>query len=433
MPSTKVIAFEVDGVLWSGVLDESAIKRHRSAALRVEDNLVQEGELIVKDRKCNPNSHVKLFVEVPSIVHDILKRGIKVAIVTKHPSAALCNRALWYFKARGADGQARPIIEMVSYNEILGPNVAKASAFRKIQAWSGAPFAEMLFFDTDSWSTEIQKELGVIVKLVDRKRGLDWSTYQEAMIGQRTTLSEPQADPYATPFYGLPPLGRLLGKGKFSKAYDSKDKPDAVIKVMEEWTAEHRWRFLEIYQIIKSGQPFKPKDDSKDEQYLLMIAFEVRNLKLTSQLIAPEPEMFTGWFMMKRAQGMALWKTPLYRQHPFSVSFQTLVKAACHLAVDEIEVMVKKYGVEHRGIAVKMKWDGRRYIRGNDVVVWGEDEAGVTYTPEEFRRYWIRWMVKTEYEANIRRGAITEQDGREFLKSMDWWYERGNIKKTPWS
>jgi hypothetical protein len=94
-----------------------------------------------------------------------------------------------------------------------------------------------------------------------------------------------------------------------------------------------------------------------------------------------------------------------------------------------------------RGIAVMMTWDGKRYIRGDDVVLWGDSEAGAKYTPEEFvsfnvfhvyyalssyeqRRYWIKWMVKTEYEANMKRNAITEKDGGEFLKDLDWWFQR---------
>ncbi|KAJ3553151.1 hypothetical protein NM688_g3768 [Phlebia brevispora] len=55
------------------------------------------------------------------------------------------------------------------------------------------------------------------------------------------------------------------------------------------------------------------------------------------------------------------------------------------------------------------------------VLVSQNSEAGQKYTPKEFRRYWIAWMMTSEYEANMRRGAITEQDGRKFLKDLDWW------------
>ncbi|KIK93901.1 hypothetical protein PAXRUDRAFT_486328 [Paxillus rubicundulus Ve08.2h10] len=177
---------------------------------------------------------------------------------------------------------------------------------------------------------------------------------------------------------------------------------------MKDWSANMRPRFLEISKIITAGKPFKP-DNSNTDQYLTMIAFELRNLQSVNQLKAPKPELFTGWFEMTKVQGTLLWKTPLYKRHPFSVPFQKLVKTAYHLAVDEIEDAVRKYGIEHRdahfgnvmftmqgdqpvkahlfdwGIAVRMKWDGRYYIRGEDIIVWGDSEQGAKYTPEEFK------------------------------------------------
>ncbi|KAF7791788.1 hypothetical protein EIP86_002812 [Pleurotus ostreatoroseus] len=232
-------------------------------------------------------------------------------------------------------------------------------------------------------------------------------------------------------------------------AYTAKDDSHTVIKVMKIWTGELRRRLLEIYGVVKDGHPFKPSTDD-DDQYLLMLALELRNLDMVQQLKDPKPENFSGWFAMAKIEGTPLWKTPLYRKHPFSVAFQRLIKTAFHLAVDEIEYYVKSYGVEHRdahlanvyftmqgnqprkahlldwGIAVQMTFDGKQYIRGDDVLVWQNSEAGQKYTPEEFRRYWITWMVTTEYEANITRYTITERDGREFLKDLDWWFVRND-------
>ena len=39
-----------------------------------------------------------------------------------------------------------------------------------------------------------------------------------------------------------------------------------------------------------------------------------------------------------------------------------------------------------RGIAVRMTWDGKRYIRGDDILLWSDSEAGRKYTPDEFVR-----------------------------------------------
>jgi len=69
-----------------------------------------------------------------------------------------------------------------------------------------------------------------------------------------------------------------------------------------------------------------------------------------------------------------------------------------------------------------MKCDGERYIRGDDVILWGEQEQGVTYTRQEFSNYWICWMVKPEYEAYVRKRLINKQDVDNFLKDMSWWF-----------
>lgn len=71
-----------------------------------------------------------------------------------------------------------------------------------------------------------------------------------------------------------------------------------------------------------------------------------------------------------------------------------------------------------------MKWDGQCYIRGDEIIVWGESEQGRLYTPDEFRRYWITWMVKTEYEANMNQHSIIQEEGKNFLEDLKWWFEQ---------
>ncbi|KAK7458711.1 hypothetical protein VKT23_009710 [Stygiomarasmius scandens] len=437
----KIIAFEVDDTLWSGRLDEARFGKGRNANPVIEDNLELVSDLMIRDISDRQNS-INMFSDVPIIINDILKKGMKIAIVSRNSSKALCDRALFLFKARNTNDVLTPIISLVTFDEVSGRD-SKSQIFTRIQGWSGVAYEEMLLFDSDSSGSEVEK-LGVKFKLINRYRGLAWEEYQEALKGESNT-GKPK-DPYDIPFYDQPPLGRLLGGGKFAKVYESQEQ-DAVIKVMNYWVTGLRKRFLEIYGIIKEGKPFKP-GSSNDDQYLTMIAFELRNLNAIKELRAPKPENFTGWFTMLKIGGIALWKTPLYKRHPFSVPFQRLIKTAFHLIVDEIEVAVKKYGIEHRdahlananftmdgdqpvkahlldwGIAVQMKWDGKRYIRGDDVLLWADSEAGMKYTPEEFRQYWITWMVKTEYEANVSRKAITEEDSKKFLSDLSWWFQR---------
>ncbi|EIN11145.1 hypothetical protein PUNSTDRAFT_141604 [Punctularia strigosozonata HHB-11173 SS5] len=445
----KVVAFEVDDTLWSGTLDKHKFGSGPNAAPKIQDNLERVDAWSIRDRSQHSN-YISLFPDVPNIIHDIVKRGIKLAIVSRNSSKELCDRALYLYKAEDANRDRKPIISFVLYDEVgVGGFIAPwycdiVKTFGQIREWSQANYNEMVYFSSDSSSKDVHTRLGVRLQLVSKRSGVSWGIYQQAL-----GLDNPSQDDsrYDTPYYGQPALGELLGQGKFAKAYNAAGDPGAVIKVMKFWSKEQRHRFLEIYNVIKDGRPFKP-GSSNDDQYLLMIALELRNLDLVGQLKAPKPANMSGWFSMVKIGGTPLWKTPLYRKHPFSVTFQRFVKTAFHLAVDEIEYHVKKHGIEHRdahlanvqftmsndqpvkahlldwGIAVRMTFDGSRYVRGDDVLVWQASEAGRKYTPEEFRRYWIAWMVQTEYEANMKRGAITEKEGREFLKDLDWWFVR---------
>lgn len=90
-----------------------------------------------------------------------------------------------------------------------------------------------------------------------------------------------------------------------------------------------------------------------------------------------------------------------------------------------------------------MDWDGSRYIRKRENLTWNSGDHGQKFTPDEFvsavqctygsdlelmhtltskRKYWITWMVKTEYEAQIKRHGITKEDGDKFLNDLGWWF-----------
>ncbi|KAJ7511411.1 acid phosphatase-domain-containing protein [Mycena galericulata] len=457
--TVKVIAFEVDDTLWCNRLDEKYWGKGRHALSPIEDNLERVDDRLIRD-KSNHQNWIKIFKDVPNIVHDAVKKGIKLAIVSANPNRKLVDKALFYYVAKDPHSITKGIIFMVNYDEV-GKGDGKVEPFKRIKGWSGAQYDEMVYFDSDYSSKKVYDQLGI--KFVHVTKGLDWDTYHRAVEGGQ------QSDPHDTPYYGQPALGRHLGSGKFATVYDCTDDERAVIKVLQNWTKERRHRFLGIYSIIKHGKPFNPGRNAED-QYLLMVGLELRNLDKLRQLKAPKPEDFTGWFSMSKAEGVPLWKTPLYKKHPFSVPFQELVRAGLHLAIDEIEATVKKDGVEHRdahlanvyftmhgdqpkkahlldwGIAVLMSWDGHRYVRGDDFLVWSDSEPGRKYTPEEFvslsfppmrnsgllpltllreqRKYWVKWMVKTEYEANMSRHNITVEDGQKFLMDIDWWYHR---------
>jgi len=440
----KVIAFEVDDTLWSGKLDARKFGKGPGASSNAEENLEFDGKRRIRDNS-NHSNYITLFEDVPDIVHDISVRGIKLAIVSSNTSEALCNRALALFQAPDANNQLKPMISFVTYNE-LGKD-GKTNAFTRIKEWSGASYHEIVYFDSDSLSKRVHYRPGVNFEHLSHSRGIQWDVYKRVVGHSSPGNGGNPGDPYDTPFYGKPHLGKPIGSGKYATVYESLDDSHSVIKVLKNWTKEMRLRFLEIYSVVRQGKPFHP-GNNKGDQYILMVALELRNLAMIEMLNAPQPEDFTGWFTMSRIPGIPLWRTPLYKKNAFSVPFQRLIKTAFHLAVDEIEHVVQKYGIEHCdahlanvfftmhgdqpvqahlldwGISVQMTWDGTRYVRGHDYLMWQDAGPGEKYTPEEFRQYWIRWMVKTEYEALMSRHQITERDGKEFLKDIDWWYQR---------
>ncbi|KAF8837791.1 hypothetical protein BDN67DRAFT_991610 [Paxillus ammoniavirescens] len=434
--------------LWSGRLDEKYFGKGRGASNVIQDNLelVRPHNRVIRDRSDDRN-YIVLFPDVPDIINDILKRGIKIAVTSRNASKALCDRALWHYSANDKNDRPQSIISLVTFDEV--GNGSKIEQLERIREWSGMEYKDMILFDSDSSSSEVQKKLGVKFKLLDKSKGLGWREYQEALKdpSHPGSSQDPPASRFSLldymrglsltdgrqtddrPMDSKPRLGRLLGSGKFGSTYDSVDDPNAVIKVMKNWSADLRPRFLEISRTINAGKPFKP-DNSERDQYLTMIAFELRNLQSIKQLKAPKLEQFAGWFVMSKIEGTLLWKTPLYRCHPFSVPFQRLVKTACHLAVDEIEDAVKRYGIEHRDAHlanVMFTMQGDQPVKAHLF----DCEQGERYTPEEFvsspsfthRRYWITWMVKTEYEANMKRHSITHEDGEKFLKDLKWWFE----------
>ncbi|KAG7097705.1 hypothetical protein E1B28_005029 [Marasmius oreades] len=448
----KAIVFEVNWTVWSGKLDPAKWGKGRSASKKLEDNL----ELDVSDKQLirdvsNYSLEIRLFQDIPKIIHDIKKRRIPLGFVSKDSPRAMCDRALYLFEYPDENHKDRTINSAVDYNET--GNGDFISIFNNVKDWAFAQGQEILFFDYHEESLKVNRELGVCVEIVSDHTGVTWDIYNRALEKYGQGGGGGSGKGPDKPYYGQPKLGKLLGEGKFSKVYEAAGGSDAVIKVLKNWTTEQRRRLLEIYAVVKSGRPFDPGNNQQD-QYLLMIALELRNLNMIKELKDPKPEDFSGWFKMKKIEGTPVWRHHLYKKHPFGVEFQEFIAACMHLAMDAIEHVVKTYGVEHCdahvknvvfdfdgdkpvrarlldwGIAVKMHWDGSRYIRGDDfqliVPQYQDSKPGLKYTPDEFRRYWVGWMVKTKYTAFWMRNAnaITQKDGQEFLKDLDWWYHR---------
>ncbi|KAG7097703.1 hypothetical protein E1B28_005028 [Marasmius oreades] len=348
----KAIVFEVNWTVWSGKLDPHKWGKGHSARDKPEDNLKRDSSDKHVIRDVSNHSHeIRLFNDIPKIIHDIKKRHIPLGFVSRDSTRKMCDRALYFFEYPDENHHHKPIINSVNYDETGSGNYI--SIFNKIKGWASAQGNEIVFFDCHEESLKVHRELGVRVEIVSHRTGVTWEIYNRALEkyghgngGHGHGHGHGGGKGPDTPYYGQPKLGKLLGEGKFSKVYEAADDRDAVVKVLKNWTTAQRRRLLEIYAIVKSGRPFDPGNNQQD-QYLLMIALELRNLNMIQELKDPKPEDFSGWFKMKKIEGTHIWKHHLYKKHPFGVKFQEFVKACMHLTVDAIERVVKTYGVEH--------------------------------------------------------------------------------------
>ncbi|KAG2140523.1 uncharacterized protein EDB93DRAFT_1105921 [Suillus bovinus] len=107
-----------------------------------------------KNSLSNHDNFICLYDNVPRIITDILKNGAQLAIISCNRSKALCDRALWYFKAIDPKTcEKKSIIHMVKYDEVVNGNYKESTYssspdfgfqeertahFERIQGWSGA-------------------------------------------------------------------------------------------------------------------------------------------------------------------------------------------------------------------------------------------------------------------------------------------------------
>ncbi|KIK93900.1 hypothetical protein PAXRUDRAFT_486327 [Paxillus rubicundulus Ve08.2h10] len=157
--TVKLVALELDYTIWSGRLDEKRFGRGRGASSVIEDNLelVHPEDRVIKDRSDDRN-YITLFPDVPDIVHDLLKRGIKIAVTSRNSSKNLCDRALWYYKANDASDRSQSMISLVAYDEV--GNGSKVDQLERIRTWSRLDYKDMILFDSDSSSSEVEQKLG---------------------------------------------------------------------------------------------------------------------------------------------------------------------------------------------------------------------------------------------------------------------------------
>ncbi|KAF8835570.1 hypothetical protein BDN67DRAFT_912794 [Paxillus ammoniavirescens] len=176
----KLVALDTDWTLFWGWLDpkQSNWGKGPGAYSPVEDNIEKVDYWDIRDRT-NHKIKCGLYADVPRIIEDILKNGAQIAIVSRNSSKALCDRALWYWKAKDASGKERSIIDMVKFDEVY--DRPKTEHFAKIKGWSKFEYSDMILFDDEAIHNTVEMLLGVTFQVSRDQKGLTWDNYQQGI------------------------------------------------------------------------------------------------------------------------------------------------------------------------------------------------------------------------------------------------------------
>ncbi|KAF9269926.1 hypothetical protein L218DRAFT_992605 [Marasmius fiardii PR-910] len=88
--------------------------------------------------RTNPRNKCGTYADIPKIIPDILKNG---AIVSRNRSKAVCGRALWQWTVPDVQGNQKPLIEFVSFNEVY--DESKTNHFKKTKGWTNFEYSDM--------------------------------------------------------------------------------------------------------------------------------------------------------------------------------------------------------------------------------------------------------------------------------------------------
>ncbi|KAI9509690.1 acid phosphatase-domain-containing protein [Russula earlei] len=192
MSYSNVIALATDWTIWHGILESRTWGKGVGALALVQDNITRVTDQLLQDGT-NPNNQIRVYDGISMVVHDILRNGTKLAIVSANPSKDMCDRALFYFKTiNPSNNQQSSIIDLVEYDEVQdsNPEIKGVNPFRNIRRLSGSDYSQMLMFDAEAASNTVRITLGVSFELVrDRGSGLTWALYQRGLQAWRRAIS----------------------------------------------------------------------------------------------------------------------------------------------------------------------------------------------------------------------------------------------------
>lgn len=148
-PLPKLIVFDLDYTLWPFWVDT-----HVAAPLKASPDHTS-----AKDRS---GESFAFYAEVPSILHSLRERGIKVGAASRTSAPDLGREMLRLLHVGDAEGKKRKAVEYFDYLEIYPGS--KITHFNRLQKATGLDYTDMLFFDDEARNRNVES-LGVTSKL----------------------------------------------------------------------------------------------------------------------------------------------------------------------------------------------------------------------------------------------------------------------------
>ncbi|KAI0011331.1 magnesium-dependent phosphatase-1 [Xylariaceae sp. FL0662B] len=147
-----IVAFDLDGTLWNGWLNEHTIGINGRTSQQLEDNLDMKignrEEMILRDRTNKHDKSIQCEVSsaVPNIIKDLREHGVTIAIVSRNTNKNLATRALWLINVEDPfDRIKKPLTDFLQYIEV--EDVPKTTHFERIKDWSAIDYFDMILFD----------------------------------------------------------------------------------------------------------------------------------------------------------------------------------------------------------------------------------------------------------------------------------------------
>jgi magnesium-dependent phosphatase 1 len=150
----RMIVFDLDYTLWPFWVDThvtppiKASPTHDSAKDRFGESFA-------------------FYSDVPSILHSLRERGIKIGAASRTSAPDLGREMLRLLHIGDGEGKKRKAIEYFDYLEIYPGS--KITHFVKLQKATGLRYEDMLFFDDESRNRNVES-LGVHMQLVSDQR-----------------------------------------------------------------------------------------------------------------------------------------------------------------------------------------------------------------------------------------------------------------------